>query len=69
MKMGKKQKTGALSAETRELVLMALARKAAAGNTAAARIYLDEYKAQNGAGDNANPLLLSLLELERGKPD
>ncbi len=42
--MGKRQKPGALSAETRELVLMALARKAADGNTAAARIYFTEYR-------------------------
>ena len=46
--MGRKKNPGALSAETRELVLMALARKAAAGNTTAAKIFLDEYRQQNG---------------------
>ena len=69
--MGRKKKPGALSAETREFVLTALAQKAAAGNVGAAKIYLDEYRQQNGAGDKENQLLLSLLDLERqrGNPD
>lgn len=49
--MGRKKKQGgpgALSADARELVLMSLARKAAAGDNTAARIYLDEYRQQHG---------------------
>lgn len=60
-----KRKQGALSAETREKVLAAIAQKAAEGSIAAAKLYLDEYRAQNGTPAEANPLLLSLYELER----
>ena len=44
----KKESPGALSPEMRERVLMTLARKAAEGNIQAARIFLDEYRAQHG---------------------
>lgn len=55
----------ALSAETREKILAAIAQKAAEGSIAAAKLYLDEYRAQNGTQAEENPLLLSLYELER----
>ena len=56
--MGRKKKPGALSAETRELVLMALAQQAVTGNTKAARIYLDEYRQQHAGTDEADYSLL-----------
>lgn len=64
--MGKKQEPGALSAETREMVLMALARKAADGNTAAARIYFSEYRQQNApaAGEDYSLLDKAFEEIK-----
>lgn len=55
----------ALSAEMREKILTVIAKKAAAGNIPAAKLYLEEYRAQQGAQADTNPLLLSLYELER----
>ena len=43
----KKDSPGALSDEARDAVLLALARKAAAGNITAARLFLEEYRAQH----------------------
>ena len=59
--MSKKQR-GALTAETREIVLKALARRATNGSASAAKVYLDEYRAQNGAGAD-DPLLSMLINL------
>ena len=60
--MSKKQRS-ALTAETREIVLKALARRATNGSASAAKVYLDEYRAQNGAGGPDDPLLAMLINL------
>lgn len=67
--MGRKKKPSALSAETRELVLMALAQQAAKGNTTAARIYLYEYRQQHAGADEADYSLLDSIFEEMKEAD
>lgn len=52
-----------ISIETRDKIIRAMAIKALCGDTAAAKIVLEEYHTQHGSGEE-NPLLLSLYRLE-----
>lgn len=52
-----------LTPEAKDAVIVAMAKKALQGNTAAAKIVLEEYHAKHGT-DSDNALLRSLYELE-----
>ena len=51
----------ATSPEMRDAILRAMAAKALKGNTAAAKIVLEEYRAQHGAGEDQNAPIYQLL--------
>ena len=58
--MARRRQRGEVTPEMKAAILYSMARKAAAGSTQAAKVLLDEYAAQHGAG--AAEAEFSLLE-------